>query len=95
MKEPLNIKNDLIDVINIEKLKEFFKTKNIELKGDEITDLQNTYKVNVENEEENNYKDYINYDMFAQKLLSIMQNLSDNDEDFLENIPVMDIGGME
>ena len=92
LKESININNNSIDVINTEKLKEFLKSKNIELKEDEINLLQNIFKINDENAEENNYKEYINYNMFGQKLLSIIQNLSDNDEDFLENIPVMDIG---
>ena len=78
-----------VDAININKLKEFLKSKKIELSDEESNLLQNQFKIN-ENDGE-----FINYDLFGQKLLKIIQNDSDNDENFLENIPVMDIGGME
>ena len=84
-----NNNNRLVDAINIIKLKEFLMSKNIELKDDEINLLQNQYKVSEEN------SDFINFDIFGQKLLKIIQNDSDNDEDFFENIPVMEIGGID
>ena len=91
LKESINNanNNDLIDAINIVKLKEFLMSKNIELKEDEINLLKNQYKVNEEN------SDFINFDKFGQKLLNIIRNDSDNDEDVFDNIPVMEIGGME
>ena len=96
LKEPIVINNSPIDAINILKLKEFLESKKIELKEDEINILQNIYKIKEINEEkQNDYKDFINYDAFSQKLLNIIQNLTDNDEDFFKNIPVMEIGGME
>ena len=94
LKESLNINNNTIEVINIIKLKEFLKEKNIELKDEETSLLMQQFKVN-ENNEENNYNDFINYNLFEQKLLQIIQNDSENDEDFMENIPVMEIDGME
>ena len=94
MKESVNINNKDIGAINIIKLKEFLKSKNIELKEDEANLLHQQFKIDG-NDVENNYNDFINYDLFGQKLLQIIQNDSDNDEDFMENIPVMEIGGME
>ena len=90
LKESININNNSIDVININKLKEFLKSKKIELSDDEAKLLQKQFEIKEENDGE-----LINYDMFEQKLLKIIQNDSDNDEKFLENIPVMEIGGME
>ena len=86
LKEKINIDNDEVEAINNNKLKEFLSSKNIDLKEDELNILYNTYKINDE---------YINFDLFGKKLLNIIQNDSDNDEDFMENIPVMEIGGME
>ena len=94
LKESVNINDKDIGAINIIKLKEFLKSKNIELKEDEANLLQQQFKIDG-NDCENNYNDFINYDLFGQKLLQIIQNDSDNDEDFMENIPVMEIGGME
>ena len=94
MKESVNINNNDIGAINIIKLKDFLKSKNIELKEDEANLLQQQFKIDG-NDVEANYNDFINYDLFGQKLLQIIQNDSDNDEDFMENIPVMEIGGME
>ena len=94
LKESVNINNKDIGAINIIKLKEFLKSKNIELKEDEANLLHQQFKIDG-NDVENNYNDFINYDLFGQKLLQIIQNDSDNDEDFMENIPVMEIGGME
>ena len=94
LKESINVNNDTIDAINIIKLKEFLNSKNIELKDEELNLLQKQFKL-IENDEQNNFNDFINYDMFGQKLLKIIQNDSDNDEDFLANIPKMEIGGMD
>ena len=94
LKESVNINNNDIGAINIIKLKDFLKSKNIELKEDEANLLQQQFKIDG-NDVEANYNDFINYDLFGQKLLQIIQNDSDNDEDFMENIPVMEIGGME
>ena len=86
LKEKINIDNDEVEAINNNKLKEFLSSKNIDLKEDELNILYNTYKINDE---------YINFDLFGKKLLNIIQNDSDNDEDFFENIPVMEIGGID
>ena len=40
--------------------------------------------------DENNTEDFIIYENFEQKLLKIIQNDSDNDDDFIANIPKMD-----
>ena len=86
LKEQINIDNNSIEVININNLKQFLSNKKIDLKEDEFDILHNIYKVNDE---------YINFDLFGKKLLKIIQNDSDNDEDFFDNIPVMEIGGMD
>ena len=95
LKESININNNPLDVINIKKLNEFLITKKIELKEDEINLLQKIYSVAEGNNEQININEFINYESFVQKLLTIIQNDSDNNENFMENIPVMDIGGME
>ena len=86
LKEQINIDNNSIEVININNLKQFLSNKKIDLKEDEFDILHNIYKVNDE---------YINFDLFGKKLLKIIQNDSDNDEDFFDNIPVMEIGVMD
>ena len=48
------------------------------------------YGLNIENNEEINLDDIIIYENFEQKLLKIIQNDSDNDDDFIANIPKMD-----
>ena len=52
--------------------------------------LKEGYGINVEDHEEINADDYIDYENFGQKLLKIIQNESDNDDNFMENIPKMD-----
>ena len=52
--------------------------------------LKEGYGLNVEDHEEINTDDYIDYENFGQKLLKIIQNESDNDDNFMENIPKMD-----
>jgi len=77
--------NQGIPVINLGKLKEFLKGEEIELKEDEINALKNNYGVNG---------DFIHYDNFVEKLLQIIQNISDNDETILDGIPEGDIAGV-
>jgi len=81
----LKEENQGIPVINLGKLKEFLKVEEIELKEDEINALKNNYGVNG---------DYIHYDNFVEKLLQIIQNISDNDENILDGIPEGDIAGV-
>ena len=81
----LKEENQGISVINLGKLKEFLKGEEIELKEEEINALKNNYGVN---------EDYIHYDNFVEKLLQIIQNISDNDENVLEGIPEGDIAGV-
>ena len=95
LKESININDNPLDVINIKKLNEFLITKKIELKEDEVNLLQKIYSIEEGNNKQININEYINYESFVQKLLTIIQNDSDNNENFMENIPVMDIGGME
>ena len=71
-------------------LKEFLGTKNIELTEEEMKQLKVEYGLNTEDNEEINKDDYIIYENFVQKLLNIIQNESDNDDNFMENIPKMD-----
>ena len=52
--------------------------------------LKVEYGLNTEDNEEINKDDYIIYENFLQKLLNIIQNESDNDDNFMENIPKMD-----
>jgi len=77
--------NQGIPVINLGKLKEFLKGEEIELKEDEINALKNNYGVNG---------DFIHYDNFVEKLLQIIQNISDHDENVLDGIPEGDIAGV-
>ncbi len=95
LKESININNNPVNVINIKKLNEFLITKKIELNEDEVNLLQKIYSLGEGSDEIINANEYINYEAFVQKLLKIIQNDSDNNENFMENIPVMDIGGME
>ena len=81
----LKEENQGISVINLGKLKEFLKGEEIELKEDEINTLKNNYGVDG---------DFIHYDNFVEKLLQIIQNISDNDENVLEGIPEGDIAGV-
>ena len=81
----LKEENQEIPFINLGKLKEFLKGEEIELKEDEINALKNNYGVN---------EDCINYDNFVEKLLQIIQNISDNDENILDGIPEGDIAGV-
>jgi len=81
----LKEENQGIPVINMGKLKEFLKGEEIELKEDEINALKNNYGVNG---------DYIHYDNFVEKLLQIIQNISDHDENVLDGIPEGDIAGV-
>lgn len=74
----------------MKKLKEFLGTKNIELTEEEMKQLKVEYGLNTEDNEEINKDDYIIYENFVQKLLNIIQNESDNDDNFMENIPKMD-----
>ena len=81
----LKEENQGISVIDLGKLKEFLKGEEIELKEDEINALKNNYGVDG---------DFIHYDNFVEKLLQIIQNISDNDENVLEGIPEGDIAGV-
>ena len=90
IKEKININGNDQEVINLVKLKEFLSTKNIELNEEEIKLIKETYGVKEENNEELKSNDYINYENFEQELLKIIQNESDNDDNFMENIPRMD-----
>ena len=81
----LKEENQGTPVIHLGKLKEFLKGEEIDLKEDEINTLKNNYGVNG---------DYIHYDNFVEKLLQIIQNLSDNDENVLDGIPEGDITGV-
>ena len=78
----LKEENQGIPVISLGNLKEFLKGEEIELKEDEINYLKNNYGVNG---------DYIHYDNFIEKLLQIIQNISDNDDNVLDGIPEGDI----
>ena len=90
LKETIAIYRKDYEVINLNKLKEFLKTKNIELSEEEINLLRKDYGLNIEHDEEINIDEYIIYENFEQKLLKIIQNESDNDDNFMENIPKMD-----
>ena len=81
----LKEENQGTPVINLGKLKEFLKGEEIELKEEEINALKNNYGVN---------EDYIHYDNFVEKLLQIIQNISDNDENILDGIPEGDFAGV-
>ena len=81
----LKEENQGIPVISLGKLKEFLKGEEIELKEEEINALKNNYGVN---------EDYIHYDNFVEKLLQIIQNISDNDENILDGIPEGDFAGV-
>ena len=73
-------------MINLTKLKEFLSAKEIELNEEEIKLLKEEFGF----KNETNTEDYINNENFVQKLLNIIQNDSDNDDDFMDNIPKMD-----
>ena len=90
LKEMKNINEKEYEVINIPKLKEFLKTKNIELTEEDINHLKDQYGFKSENNEDVNFDEYINNENFVQKLLNIIQNESDNDDNFMENIPKME-----
>ena len=90
LKETKKINQNDHEVININKLKEFLSTKNLELNEEEIKLLKKEFGFNIENNEEIDSDEYINYENFEQKLLTIIQNESDNDDNFMENIPKMD-----
>ena len=62
----------------------------MELNEEEIKLLKKEFGFNIENNEEIDSDEYINYENFEQKLLTIIQNESDNDDNFMENIPKMD-----
>jgi hypothetical protein len=90
LKETITITRNEYEVINLKKLKEFLGTKNIELTEEEMKQMKVEYGLNTEDNEEINKDDYIIYENFVQKLLNIIQNESDNDDNFMENIPKMD-----
>ena len=90
LKENKNINEKEYEVINVQKLKEFLETKNIELTEEDIHQLKEQYGFKSENNEDVNLNEYINNENFVQKLLSIIQNESDNDDNFMENIPKME-----
>ena len=90
LKENKNINEKEYEVINAQKLKEFLETKNIELTEEDIHQLKEQYGFKSENNEDVNLNEYINNENFVQKLLSIIQNESDNDDNFMENIPKME-----
>ena len=93
LKESITINNKPTEVIYIEKLTEFLTKKNVPLKEDEIEILYENYKVN-QSREKKEEKKYISFESFSEKLLKIIQNDSDNDEDILDGIPVMESSGM-
>ena len=88
LKEKININTKEYEIINLKKLKEFLSNKSIELNDEEIKQLKVEYGLG-QNEEKNS-EDFIIYENFEQKLLKIIQNDSDNDDDFIENIPKLD-----
>ena len=90
LKENKNINEKEYEVINVQKLKEFLETKNIELTEEDIHQLKEQYGFKSKNNEDVNLNEYINNENFVQKLLSIIQNESDNDDNFMENIPKME-----
>ena len=90
LKENKNINEKEYEVINVQKLKEFLETKNIELTEEDIYQLKEQFGFKSENNEDVNLNEYINNENFVQKLLSIIQNESDNDDNFMENIPKME-----
>ena len=90
LKENININRQDIVVINLKKLKEFLNKKSIELNEEEIKQLKEEYGFKEESNEEINLDEYIDNEKFEQKLLKIIQNESDNDDNFMENIPKMD-----
>ena len=95
LKESISINNKIFSVINLKNLKKFFKEKNIELDEKDILNLSNMFKLNEEYRGEINIDDFINYEVFIQKLLNIIQNDSNDEEDFLENIPNLEVEGMD
>ena len=90
LKENKNINEKEYEVINVQKLKEFLETKNIELTEEDIYQLKEQFGFKSENNEDVNLNEYINNENFVQKLLNIIQNESDNDDNFMENIPKME-----
>ena len=88
LKEKININTKEYEIINLKKLKEFLSNKSIELNDEEIKQLKVEYGLG-QNDEKNS-EDFIIYENFEQKLLKIIQNDSDNDDDFIENIPKLD-----
>ena len=90
LKENKNINGKDYEIINVQKLKEFLDTKKIELTEEDINNLKKEYGIKLENIEDTNLDEYINNENFVQKLLNIIQNESDNDDNFMENIPKMD-----
>ena len=88
LKEKISINSKEYEIINLKKLKEFLSNKSIELNDEEIKQLKVEYGLG-QNEEKNS-EDFIIYENFEQKLLKIIQNDSDNDDDFIENIPKLD-----
>ena len=91
LKEKLEINGEEYEVINITKLKEFLNTKEIDLNDEEIKLLKEEFGIKKEESNEENNDDFINNENFEKKLLNIIQNDSDNDDDnYMENIPKMD-----
>ena len=90
IKEKKNINGNEFEVINLMKLKEFLNTKNVELNEEEINGLKKEYGFNLDTEENKDNEEYINNENFVQKLLNIIQNDIDNDDDFMENIQKYD-----
>ena len=90
LKESINVNGNDKEIINLKILKEFLSTKDIELNEEEIKLMKEEFGLKEEHIEDINSEEYIIYENFEQKLLKIIQNESDNDDNFMENIPKMD-----
>ena len=79
LKETVSVNDQNIDGIKIEKLTEFLNQKNINLNQNDINLLKEICSINGNN-------DFIDYEKFVQKLIKIIQDVSEHDENFLNNI---------
>ena len=84
LKETVSVNDQNIDGIKIEKLTEFLNQKNINLNQNDINLLKEICSINGNN-------DFIDYEKFVQKLIKIIQDVSEHDENFLNNIQNIDI----
>ena len=94
LKEEIKNENNIINVINPEKLFKFMEEKNIQINENEKEEIIKRYC--IENNERN-IKPLIDFDKFSEKLfeyIKIDDGIS-NDEDFMKNIKSMDIEGID